>query len=442
LPPTVDLPALIDRNRIGAFQIRLLLIVGLAVVLDGFDVQAMGYVAPAIIQQWGVSRAALTPIFGAGLLGMLIGSLLQGVVADRTGRRPVLIGATLYLALCMLATAHATDLAQLRLLRFITGLGMGAIMPGAVALAGEYSPRRKRVTLMMLVSCGFTLGAVLGGLVSAVVIPRWGWQSVFDLAGIFALLLVGPMVRLVPESLQFMVLRRRHPDRIAELISRIDPRVTVDPTATFVVPEVQPSGAPVAELFRDGRARLTLLLWAVNFLNLIDLYFLANWLPTIATGDGMSVSEAVLLGTALQVGGVVGTVVLGPVVDRMGFPRVLIPTFLAAGSAMALIGRPGLSPAGLFAVVSVTGFCVFGIQPALVALAASSYPTTLRSTGVGWSLGFGRIGSIVGPVLGGALIALNWSNRDLFLAGAAPALISAALVMALGNRSREKVLEY
>jgi AAHS family 4-hydroxybenzoate transporter-like MFS transporter len=181
-------------------------------------------------------------------------------------------------------------------------------------------------------------------------------------------------------------------------------------------------------LFRDGRTRTTLLLWGVNFLNLINLYFLSNWLPTIATSDGMSASNAVLLGTMLQVGGVMGTVLMGPAIERVGFRRVLVPVFVVAAIAIALIGRQGLVVAALFAVVTVAGMCIIGGQPALNTLAATYYPTPLRSTGIGWSLGIGRVGSILGPTLGGELIRRQWSNTSIFATVAIPAAVSAVLV--------------
>jgi AAHS family 4-hydroxybenzoate transporter-like MFS transporter len=274
-------------------------------------------------------------------------------------------------------------------------------MPNAMALAGEYSAAESRVTLMMLVSCGFTGGAVIGGLLSATLIPAFGWQSVFYVGGAFPLALAAMMAIGLPESKEFVAERAVARHR---------------------------TSAPVAELFRQGRTRTTALLWAVNFLNLINLYFLANWLPTIATSAGMSASRAVLLGTTLQVGGVIGTVMMGPVIDRAGFRRVLVPAFLAAAAAIALIGQAGVPVALLFAVVAVAGVCIVGGQPAVNALAASYYPTALRSTGVGWSLGVGRIGSIIGPTLGGELIRRHWSNSSIFAAVAVPAAVSALLV--------------
>jgi AAHS family 4-hydroxybenzoate transporter-like MFS transporter len=391
----------IRHDRLSTLQLRVLVLVGLAVLMDGFDVQAMGFVAPAIVQAWGVSKASLGPVFGAGLFGMLVGSLALSVLADRIGRRPVMLGATLFFACGMLATTRVTTIGGLEAIRFATGLGLGAIMPNAVALAGEHSAAENRVTMMMLVSCGFTGGAVIGGLVSAAVIPAFGWQAVFYVGGAFPLVVAALMVAGLPESKEFAVEHTAAPRK---------------------------ASAPVRELFAEGRSRTTLLLWAVNFLNLINLYFLANWLPTIATSAGMSASRAVLLGTMLQVGGVVGTIAMGPVIDRIGFRRVLAPVFFAAAIAIALIGRPGIPVAALFAAVTVAGLCIVGGQPAVNTMAASYYPTALRSTGIGWGLGIGRVGSIIGPTLGGELIRRQWSNGAIFMTVAVPAVVSALCV--------------
>jgi AAHS family 4-hydroxybenzoate transporter-like MFS transporter len=176
-------------------------------------------------------------------------------------------------------------------------------------------------------------------------------------------------------------------------------------------------------------------------MNLLNLYFLANWLPTIAKSAGLPISTAVLIGTTLQVGGVIGTLVMGPVIDRFGFYKVLIPGFVIAAFAIVTIGQPGISLRLLFAVVTITGLCIIGGQPAVNALAATYYPTTLRSTGIGWSLGIGRVGSIVGPVLGGELIHLNWSNSDIFIAVAVPAVISSLMLLLMALDARGKTLE-
>lgn len=429
----VDIPALINANKLSRFQVWILLLVGMTVVMDGFDVQAMGFVAPAIIKEWGVRKAELGPVFGAGLFGMLVGSLSLSVLADRIGRRPVLLGASVFFALSMLATVWTTTIPQLQAVRFVTGLGLGAIMPNAMALVGEYSPRRSRVTLMMLVSCGFTLGAVLGGLLSAALIPAFGWRSVFYLGAAIPLVMAVLMYRYVPESLQFLVLRGARLQQVAQHLRQIDPGFVADASTRYQVAEAASGGAPVGELFRDGRAVTTVLLWVVNFMNLLNLYFLSNWLPTIAASAGLSTETAVLVGTALQAGGVLGTVLMGPIIDRIGFFKLLAPSFALAAITIALIGQPGITLPALFLLVAVTGFCIVGGQPAVNALAATYYPTSLRSTGIGWSLGIGRIGSIVGPVLGGELIRRNWSNSDIFLAVAVPAAVSAVVLMLMAR---------
>lgn len=430
----INIAALIDESRIGAFQIGLFALCGLCLVIDGFDVQAMGYAAPAIIQDWKIDKASLGPVFGAGLFGMLIGSLVFSPVADRIGRRPVLIGATVFFGLCMLATAHVTTIDGLLALRLITGIGLGCIMPNAMALAGEFSPSRNKATMMMIVSCGFTLGAIVGGLLSALLIPAFGWRAVFYAGGIAPLIIAAFMLFRLPESLQFLALRGGREEHIAASLKRIAPGVRLDGDVRYTTHEQAPAGIPILPLLQDGRAARTLLLWAINFMNLLNLYFLSNWLPTLISDAGHATTYAVLAGTALQVGGAIGTLALGWIIDRKGFVPVLVASFLLAALAIAAIGQLASTLIPAFVVIFIAGFCIVGGQPAVNALAASYYPTSLRSTGIGWSLGVGRVGSIIGPVLGGALIGMQWSSASLFLAAAVPAAVSAILM--LGMRSR------
>ncbi|WP_226468841.1 MFS transporter [Luteimonas panaciterrae] len=429
----IDIAALIDNSKIGAFQIGLFALCGLCLIIDGFDVQAMGYAAPAILQDWKIDKASLGPVFGAGLFGMLIGSLVFSPVADRIGRRPVLIGATVFFGVCMLATAHVGTIDGLLALRFITGIGLGCIMPNAMALAGEFSPSRNKASTMMIVSCGFTLGAIVGGLVSAMLIPTFGWRAVFHAGGIAPLVIAAFMIFYLPESLQFLALRGGREERITASLKRIVPDLRFDGDVRYAMHEQVSKGIPIAHLFQDGRAIGTLLLWAINFMNLINLYFLSNWLPTLINDAGHATTYAVLAGTTLQVGGAIGTLALGWIIDRKGFVPVLVVSFLLATFAIAAIGQLAATLIPVFVVIFIAGFCIVGGQPAVNALAASYYPTSLRSTGIGWSLGVGRVGSIIGPVLGGALIGMHWSSASLFLAAAVPAAISALLM--LGMRS-------
>lgn len=431
----IEVERVLDGTRHPAFHFMLLLLTALSLVIDGFDAQAMGYVAPSVIAEWHVSKAALGPVFSASLFGMLLGALGLSVLADRVGRRPVLIGATLAFAALMLATPFATSIPALIALRFVTGLGLGCIMPNAMALVGEFSPQAHRVKRMMLISCGFTVGAALGGFVSAALIPSYGWRAVFYVGGIVPLALGVAMVFALPESLQFLVLKGRM-ERAKAWLRKFDPALAIGAHTRLAVRERNDEGAPVAELFRAGRTPVTLLLWAISFMNLIDLYFLSNWLPTVMRSAGYTPGTAVLVGTTLQTGGVIGTLTLGWLIERYGFVRMLFGAFACAVVFVGIIGSVAHLLPWLLAAVFAAGFCIVGGQPAVNALAGQYYPTALRSTGIGWSLGIGRVGSVLGPLVGGQLIALQWSDAALFHAAAAPVLCSALFVVVLAGATR------
>jgi AAHS family 4-hydroxybenzoate transporter-like MFS transporter len=430
--PAIDLVDFIDRQPVGGFQIRLLLTCAGVLFLDGFDTQAIGYVAPALAKEWGLTKGALGPVFSAGLFGLMIGALVFGPLADRVGRKKIIIFSTAAFGLGALATALVQDLNSLLVIRFLTGLGLGGAMPNTVAMTSEYNPQRRRATMVMIMFCGFSIGAALGGFLAADLIPRFGWRSVFIVGGIAPLLLLPVLVWRLPESVRFLATAGRAPERVAELLKRISPHSAFAPDAHFVVHEAHLAGIPVAHLFREGRTTATLLLWVVFFMSLLDIYFLANWLPTVLNDLGASVSEAVMIGSLLQVGGVVGTFALGSVIDRFSF-RALALVYFGAVFAVGAIGQLSHSAALVSIAIFAAGFCVVGGQIAANALAAAFYPTSVRSSGVGWALGIGRIGSIIGPLVGGMLLAAKWSTSAVFMTAAAAALCAALAALSLSR---------
>ena len=377
----------------------------LAVMMDGFDAQAMGFVAPALLAEWHITRVALSPILSSGLVGMLAGALLFGPIGDRLGRKRVLVLCTLWFAFGSLLTARAHTVESMLWLRFVTGFGLGGAMPNATALTAEYMPRRLRATGVMLMFCGFSLGAAIGGFVAAGIINRYGWPAVFIVGGllpcIVSLFLLG-----LPESTPFL--------------------------------QECKTGFPVTHLFTEGRARTTLLLWVMFFMSLLDLYFLNSWLPTVIHDAGVALEQAIVITAMFQVGGAAAAIVLGRLVDRQMSYGVLTWVYLGAAVCVFLIGLVNGTAAIETAAVFAAGFCVIGGQTCSNSLAAESYPTAVRSTGVGWALGIGRIGSIVGPILGGLLLSFDWGMRRVFLAAAVPAVIAAGSAFALNqSRSRE-----
>jgi AAHS family 4-hydroxybenzoate transporter-like MFS transporter len=420
----VDVAGFIDQQPVGGFQIRLLLICAAVLFLDGFDTQAIGYVAPALAKEWGLNKVILGPVFSAGLFGLMIGALLFGPLADRIGRRKIIIFSTLAFGIGTFATAFVGDVNTLLAMRFLTGLGLGGAMPNAVAMTSEFSPHRRRSTMVMIMFCGFSVGAALGGLLAAALIPQFGWRSVFIVGGAAPLLLVPILAWRLPESVRFLALAGRAPERIAELLRFVNPKAVFAPATQFVVHEPALAGLPVQHLFRDGRTLVTLLLWVVFFMSLLDLYFLSNWLPTVLNDLGASVSSAAVIGSMLQVGGVVGTFALGSIIDRFSF-RALTLVYFVAVFAVGAIGQLGHSVVLVTTAIFVAGFCIVGGQIAANALAAGFYPTSVRSTGIGWALGIGRVGSIVGPLVGGALLTLKWSTAEVFMTAAIAALCAA-----------------
>jgi AAHS family 4-hydroxybenzoate transporter-like MFS transporter len=426
----VNVSDLVDNSKIGAFQVGIFILCGLSLIMDGFDVQALGYVAPALFADFHMANAA-GQVASFTLSGVLFGSLLFSMLADRIGRRPVLIGCTLYYAVLTLLTSQASSFNQLLIIRFIAGFGMGGIMPNAMALVGEYSPRKVRVTAMMIVANGFTAGAAIGGFVAAYLIPNFGWRSVFYFGGAIPLVVALLMVLRVPESLQFLVLHGKDPGVISKWLRRIDPTIPASGIGTqYIVNEEKQRGVPIVQLFHGGRAVGTILLWVVNFMNLLNLYFLSTWLPTVAKEAGYSTSGSVLVGTMFQVGGTIGALCLGWFIHRFDFVPVLTACFVAASLSIAGTGQPALSPVLLVLTVVMAGFGIVGGQSGVNALAATYYPTDLRSTGIGAGLGVGRIGSIIGPVLG-EFMRQQWTTSALFVAAAVPAMISAFVMFSM-----------
>ncbi len=420
----VDVAEFIDQQPVGRFQLKLLSLCAAVLFLDGFDTQAIGYVAPALAKEWGLTRAALGPVFSAGLFGLMIGALLFGPLADRVGRKKIIIFSTLAFGLGALVTAFVHDVNALLAIRFLTGLGLGGAMPNAVAMTSEFNPRRRRATMVMIMFCGFSVGAALGGLLAAALIPQFGWRSVFVVGGVAPLLLAPILALSLPESVRFLALTGRANDRVSGLLGRIRPKVAFARGTQFVMHEPHLPGIPVLHLFRQGRTLVTLLLWVVFFMSLLDIYFLANWLPTVLNDLGSSVSASAAIGSMLQVGGVVGTFALGSIIDRFSF-RALALVYFIAVFAVGAIGQFGHSIILVTVAIFAAGFCVIGGQIAANALAAAFYPTSVRATGVGWALGIGRIGSIVGPLVGGMLMTMKWSTASLFMAAAAAALCAA-----------------
>jgi MFS transporter, AAHS family, 4-hydroxybenzoate transporter len=429
---TIDAAAFIDAQPVSAFQVRLLLTCAAVLFLDGFDTTSIGFVAPALAKEWSLGKGALGPVFSAGLFGLMIGALLFGPLADRIGRKKIIVFSTLAFGLGTLTTAFVNDVNTLIAIRLLTGLGLGGAMPNTIALTSEFSPHRRRATMVMVMFVGFSIGAALGGLLAAALIPQFGWRSVFVVGGVAPLLLAPILALRLPESVRFLALTGDASARVAELLALVNAKAVFAAGTRFVVNEPALKGIPVRHLFSGGRALATLLLWVVFYMSLLDIYFLSNWLPTVLNDLGASIPEAAVISSMLQVGGVIGTFALGNIIDRFSF-RALALVYFIGVFAVGGIGQLGHSAIFVSIAIFVAGFCIVGGQIAANALAAGYYPTSVRATGVGWALGVGRVGSIVGPLIGGVLLSLKWTAGEVFLTAALAALCAAVAAFSLGR---------
>jgi MFS transporter, AAHS family, 4-hydroxybenzoate transporter len=427
---TVDVATLIEDQKLGWLQYTIIFWLCVFMLLEGYDMQVIGFAAPAIIHGWHITKASFGPVISANVVGYIIGSLMLGTVGDRFGRKKVLICGTLVFGLFTVAAAFSTSLGQLLSLRVLAGIGLGGAVPTGIALAAEYTPHRMRATIIGLMFVGYTIGASLGGFIGALVIPAYGWPSVFLIGGLATFPLCLILAFVLPESIRFLALTERSPELIAALARKLRPGQDFPAGTQYVVTEAKRLGLPVINLFRDGRAIMTTLLWVAYIASLAGHYFLTGWLPTVLSDAGLTIKQANVAGGLLQLGGGVGSILVGVLLDRAGI-KVVVLSFLLAIPFVASLGIiTGPGPL-LYAVVTIAGCCVLGGQIGLNALSGISYPTSIRATGSGWALGVGRIGSIIGPIVGGVLITMGLSRSTLFMWSATPFLLSAVAMLIL-----------
>ena len=431
---TIDIRQAIEAQAGSRYATIILVACAATMIVEGYDAQVVAYAAPAMIRAWHIDRAAFGPVFGAALFGYMLGATVLSGLSDRFGRKRVIAAGNLCFGALTIASAFATTIPELLSLRFVAGLGLGCSIPAAIALAVEYSPEGRRAFRVSLLFVGYTIGAAAGGLLAAALMSQFGWQSAFLLGGALSLAVGAASLAVLPESARFLAARGTDARRIAAILRRLRPDLAVTDTTRFVLVEDKPEpGLPVAQLFANGRAWLTVLLWVAFVSSLGSHYFLTSWLPTVLDASGIPLTHAVAAGALIQAGGAFGSLGVGRLMDRLGVIAV-VGSFLLAVPLIVLIGAAPVSEPVLMAIVFLAGLFLLGGQVGLNALASTIYPTAIRSSGAGWALGVGRLGSILGPLIGGVLIGAGLSSTALFACAAVPALLSAAALLALRQR--------
>ncbi|MBY4697928.1 MFS transporter [Burkholderia latens] len=430
-PPSVDIGATLDEGPFTTMQRCVVPLAALAIVLDGFDGQLIGFAIPVLIREWGITRSAFAPAVAAGLIGMGIGSACAGLAADRFGRRHAVIGSVFLFGVATCAIGFAPDVATIALLRFCAGLGIGGALPTATTMTAEYTPARRRTMMVTATIVCVPLGGMLAGLFAHEVLPRYGWRALFFAGGALPLVLGFVLVRALPESPRYLARRPARWPELGALLARMQ-RPVAPGTAFTDLRDARSPGARggFGALFADGHARDTIALWCAFFMCLLAVYAAFSWLPTMLAASGLSVSVAGSGLTAYNLGGVIGALLCAWAIAHAGsrWPLALCGIGGAA-SAVWLIGvDAGRHTGWLLVGLGLHGLFVNAVQSTMYALCAYIYPTAVRATGTASALAFGRLGAILSAFAGALVITAGGATAYLTLLAVAMGVVCVALL--------------
>jgi benzoate transport len=433
----VSFRAALDTRPVTGFHIRMVTIAVLLLLTEGFDSQAIGYVAPALRELLHLTPLQMGSALSVGLFGLTIGALVFAPLADRFKTRGLLVICILICGISTIATIWVSSLQMLIACRFLTGFGVGGVMPQAIGVVSEYAPTRWRTTIVTIAGAGFSLGGVVGGTVSATLIPRYGWQAVLIFGGVAALLMLPFALWSFPNSLP-------------QLLNSAEPRAELAKVVALLAPGWKepkvPAGSvkshfPVRLLFEGGYTTRTLLIWTAYFMNILALYFILNWLPSVLKTGGLSIARSSLITSLYSAGGIVGALLFAYMSDKTKPQWILGIAFVGSALCLLSLGSAGTNALLLTTSAIGAGFCTIGGQNSMNAFTSAYYPAAARATGLGWALGIGRCGSILGPYLGGVLLEIGVSGPNLLKLVAVPALITAIAIVLVSKSPEAAALE-
>lgn len=429
---------IIDQGKVSGLQVSVFLICVLMNMLDGMDVMVIAYAAPSLADAWALAPGTLGTVFSAGLFGMALGAMLLAPIADRIGRRRMIMTCILVMGFGVLATAYAQSVGMLVFLRFASGLGIGAMLATSATMTAEYVPARYRNFAVSAVFAGYPMGAVLSGLVAASVIPAYGWTSIFVVAGLATLSTIILVAFFLPESLEF--LNKARPEGALDKINRIFARMG---QATLTELPIESGGekikrASVAALFAPKRRVQTAWLWTAFFTAFATLYFLLSWIPKLASNTGLSLELAIYAGTVFNLGAFFGIVTQGYFSHRFGLRRIICAYLVGTAVLMVFFGLWS-DPMVILIMFGLIGFGMQGGFVGLYAVAARLYPTEIRNTGIGWGIGAGRFGAVVGPKVGGVLVGLGLTLTTNFMIFALPVAVAGLATLMVRHRNGPRI---
>lgn len=422
---TVNVNAVVDEAKFKPFHLKIVLWCVFVVIFDGYDLAINGVALPLLMQEWNMTAVQAGMLASTALAGMMFGAMFFGMLADKIGRKNViLICVTLFSGFTFWG-GFASNPTEFGILRFIAGLGIGGVLPNLVALTSEYAPQKMRSTLVTTMFSGYAVGGIMAALLGAWLTPSFGWEIMFYIAGI-PLLIIPVLWFYLPESLTFLVKKQQN-DKASKIVQQISPEQNATARTQFVLNEVHAPDASIAALFRQGRSMSTLLFWCCFFMCLLMVYALGSWLPKLMMAAGYSLGNSLMFLMAMNIGAVIGTIGGGILADRFHLKPVIIGMFLLG--AVSLVGLGFNSPqAVIYLLVAAAGASAIGSSILLYSFVAQYYPLSIRSTGIGCASAVGRVGAIVGPIIIGFLLGMELPHKMNFLAVAIPAIIGAISV--------------
>jgi AAHS family 4-hydroxybenzoate transporter-like MFS transporter len=430
--------ARLEAQRLGPLQLRVAFICTLAQMFDGYDITSIGMAVPSLSAAWHIPGPAFANTFVMSSVGIMVGALASGPAGDRLGRKPVLIVSLLFLAVSSIACVYATSISELVMWRFVTGIGIGGIMPATVALTSDYVPERLRAPIVMVIFTGNPLGGFLGGQIIAQLLPHYGWPVIFWLGGLLPLALIPVMLFWLPESPRFLLARGRLTTRTERLLRTLN----IEPASREKPHDVDvATGNPVAGLFRDGLATTTVFVWILYFANLLSIYLISYWLPTVLNLSGLNPADSVFAASLMSAGPLVSVFAMAPLSRHFGPQRVLAVMLVTGVAVIATVGLANPPHDLLLLAIFLMGCCTVGSMTGINGMTAALYPARVRTTGMGWALGIGRLGGIGGPWLGGVLLTAGWPPRQIFLCACVTALIGTFCVVMLHIQARRRIAQ-
>ncbi|MFE4428909.1 MFS transporter [Peribacillus butanolivorans] len=428
----------IDGSRIHSFHILLVFWLFLVILFDGYDVVIYGAVVPSLIKEWGISDVTAGAIGSYTVMGTAAGAIVFGLLADKLGRKKIILLTIFLFSFFTLLSGFANGPTMFIIFRVIAGVGLRGVMPNVIALTTEFAPKHIRSALVSFVFCGYSVGAIAASLTSRSLLPTAGWEPVFWLAGI-PLLFFPFLIKIIPESVSFLI-QTGKVEEAKKVLARIDPTINVKEAIELKKPDERAPGSPVVKLFEQKRALSTVMFWISCFSAFILIYSMNTWLPRLMMQAGYDLKSSLTFIAVMQIGAIVGTIVFGRLVDKLGFKKVLVPLFFCGAIALSLIGFTN-SPFIAYALISVIGAASVGVQNMSNAFVSQYYPTEMRSTALGSTMAFGRMGGIVAPTFVGILLTMNLQPQYNFAAIASAAVLGGFAMLFVqekhGNYNKE-----